>query len=165
MRTAMLPLIAECHSQIADICRRFGVSRLAVFGSAARGEHFDTARSEVDFLVAGGERRARRLFRAARRVCGGRGPTRRPRRRGQRAQSVRSRRHRAVGGDGLWTPRAYLWDARERADAIASFVRGRTFEDYRADVMLRSAVEHACHLQFIAMATNMKRAAVLIREA
>ena len=38
-------------------------------------------------------------------------------------------------------PRAYLWDARESADAIASFVRGRTFEDYRADVMLRSAVE------------------------
>ncbi len=48
----MLPLIAECHSQIADICRRFGVSRLAVFGSAARGEDFDTARSDVDFLVA-----------------------------------------------------------------------------------------------------------------
>ena len=37
-------------------------------------------------------------------------------------------------------PRAYLWDPRESADAIASFVRGRTFEDYRAD-MLRSAVE------------------------
>jgi uncharacterized protein with HEPN domain len=38
-------------------------------------------------------------------------------------------------------PRAYLWDARESADAIASFVRGRTYEDYRADMMLRSAVE------------------------
>ncbi len=38
-------------------------------------------------------------------------------------------------------PRAYLWDAREGADAIASFVRGRTFQDDRADVMLRSAVE------------------------
>jgi len=65
----------------------------------------------------------------------------------------------------VYGPRAYLWGARESADAIASFVRERTFEDYRADVMLRSAVEHACHLQFIAMATNMKRAAVLIREA
>jgi len=38
-------------------------------------------------------------------------------------------------------PRAYLWDAREGADAIESFVRRRTFEDYHADMMLRSAVE------------------------
>jgi len=38
-------------------------------------------------------------------------------------------------------PRAYLCDARESADAIASFVRGRTFKDYRTDMMLRSAVE------------------------
>ncbi|HZZ62140.1 MAG TPA: HepT-like ribonuclease domain-containing protein [Roseiarcus sp.] len=38
-------------------------------------------------------------------------------------------------------PCAYLWDARESADAIAEFVRGRTFDDYVADVMLRSAVE------------------------
>ena len=35
-------------------------------------------------------------------------------------------------------PRAYLWDAGESADAIASFVRGRTFDDYCADMMLRS---------------------------
>jgi uncharacterized protein len=48
----MLPLIAERRSEIADICRRFGVSRLAVFGSAARGEDFDPARSDVDFLIA-----------------------------------------------------------------------------------------------------------------
>jgi uncharacterized protein len=47
----MLPLIAERRSEIADICRRFAVSRLAVFGSAARGEDFDPARSDVDFLV------------------------------------------------------------------------------------------------------------------
>jgi uncharacterized protein len=47
----MLPLIAERRSQIADICRRFGVRRLAVFGSAAGGEDFDAARSDLDFLV------------------------------------------------------------------------------------------------------------------
>jgi len=40
-------------------------------------------------------------------------------------------------------PRGHLWDARESADAIASFVRGRTFEDDRADMMLRSAVERS----------------------
>ena len=48
----MLPLIAERRSEIADICRRFGVRRLAVFGSAARGDDFNSERSDVDFLVA-----------------------------------------------------------------------------------------------------------------
>ena len=48
----MLPLIAERRSKIADICRRFRVRRLAVFGSAARGKDFDPERSDVDFLVA-----------------------------------------------------------------------------------------------------------------
>lgn len=38
-------------------------------------------------------------------------------------------------------PRAYVWDAKESADAIAEFVSGRTLEDYLADRMLRSAVE------------------------
>jgi uncharacterized protein with HEPN domain len=38
-------------------------------------------------------------------------------------------------------PRAYLWDVREAADAITSFVQGRTFNDYVSDLMLRSAVE------------------------
>lgn len=38
-------------------------------------------------------------------------------------------------------PRAYLWDARDSADAIAEFVTGRTLNDYLADRMLRSAVE------------------------
>jgi uncharacterized protein len=48
----MLPLIAERRSQIANLCRRFGVRRLAVFGSAACGQDFDPQRSDVDFLVA-----------------------------------------------------------------------------------------------------------------
>jgi len=50
-RTTVLPLIAERRSEIAALCRRFGVRRLAVFGSAARGEDFDPARSDLDFLV------------------------------------------------------------------------------------------------------------------
>ena len=33
------------------MCRRFDVLRLDVFGSAARGEDFDLATSDVDFLV------------------------------------------------------------------------------------------------------------------
>jgi predicted nucleotidyltransferase len=34
-----------------DLCRRYGVRRLDVFGSAARGADFDVATSDVDFLV------------------------------------------------------------------------------------------------------------------
>jgi uncharacterized protein with HEPN domain len=38
-------------------------------------------------------------------------------------------------------PRKFLWDARAAADAIESFTRGRTLDDFRSDAMLRSAVE------------------------
>ena len=37
-------------AEIRQICRRFRVRRLEVFGSAARGD-FDPRRSDVDFLV------------------------------------------------------------------------------------------------------------------
>jgi hypothetical protein len=47
----MLHLIEIHRSEIADLCRRFRVSRLDVFGSAARGSDFDPARSDVDLLV------------------------------------------------------------------------------------------------------------------
>ena len=40
----------DTEDAIAAICRRFGVRRLSVFGSAVT-ETFDPARSDVDFLV------------------------------------------------------------------------------------------------------------------
>ena len=43
-------LIAQHRSGIAKICQRYRVSRLEVFGSAARDEDF-TATSDADFLV------------------------------------------------------------------------------------------------------------------
>ena len=43
--------IAEKQSDIAAICRRHGVRRLDVFGSGAREDEFDAARSDADFLV------------------------------------------------------------------------------------------------------------------
>lgn len=43
------PLL-EHHDQIVELCRRYGVERLEVFGSAADGR-FDPARSDFDFIV------------------------------------------------------------------------------------------------------------------
>ncbi|MDE0303420.1 MAG: nucleotidyltransferase domain-containing protein [Albidovulum sp.] len=43
--------IADRKDEIAGICRRYRVSRLEVFGSAARGTDFDPESSDVDFLV------------------------------------------------------------------------------------------------------------------
>jgi predicted nucleotidyltransferase len=47
----MHPLLELHRAEIADLCRRFHVVRLDVFGSAARGSDFDPERSDVDFLV------------------------------------------------------------------------------------------------------------------
>ncbi len=38
-------------AELPALCRRFGVARLEVFGSAARGGEFDPAASDADFLV------------------------------------------------------------------------------------------------------------------
>jgi len=43
--------IARHLAAIEELCRRHRVARLEIFGSAARGDDFDPARSDVDFLV------------------------------------------------------------------------------------------------------------------
>ena len=43
--------IADKKDELAELCRRYGVSRLKVFGSAARGVDFDPETSDADFLV------------------------------------------------------------------------------------------------------------------
>jgi uncharacterized protein len=50
MERPMIDAIALHREELRELCRRFGVRRLDVFGSAARGD-FDPARSDVDFLV------------------------------------------------------------------------------------------------------------------
>lgn len=45
----MSPILASHQSELADLCKRFRVRRLDVFGSTARGE--DREGSDVDFLV------------------------------------------------------------------------------------------------------------------
>jgi predicted nucleotidyltransferase len=47
----MLADIVEKRDALAALCRRYGVTRLEVFGSAARGPGFDPNRSDADFLV------------------------------------------------------------------------------------------------------------------
>jgi uncharacterized protein len=43
--------IDEKRDALAAVCRRYGVERLEVFGSAARRAGFDPNRSDADFLV------------------------------------------------------------------------------------------------------------------
>ena len=50
--------IADKRREIADLCRRHGVARLEVFGSAARAADFDPLTSDADFLVEFDPRRA-----------------------------------------------------------------------------------------------------------
>lgn len=50
----MISIIDEHRDQIAEVCRRFQVARLEVFGSVVDGG-FDPRHSDVDFLVTLGE--------------------------------------------------------------------------------------------------------------
>lgn len=43
------------RNAIGALCRKYGVRRLVVFGSAVT-DHFDQSRSDVDFLVEFGDR-------------------------------------------------------------------------------------------------------------
>jgi len=46
----MLPLVEQHLPEIAALCKKHGVKRLDLFGSAAHGD-FDPARSDIDFFV------------------------------------------------------------------------------------------------------------------
>jgi len=45
----MIALIEQHREQIAALCRQYGVRRLEVFGSAAKGD-FNPATSDIDFF-------------------------------------------------------------------------------------------------------------------
>jgi hypothetical protein len=47
----MHPTIDRHRPEIVSVCRRYGVTRLELFGSAARGDDFDPGLSDADFLV------------------------------------------------------------------------------------------------------------------
>ncbi len=50
----MNPIIAKHKSTLVELCGRFHVARLEVFGSVATGA-FDEERSDLDFLVEFGD--------------------------------------------------------------------------------------------------------------
>jgi predicted nucleotidyltransferase len=47
----MSSVLEKNKDKLADVCRRFRVRRLEVFGSAARDD-FDPAKSDIDFIVS-----------------------------------------------------------------------------------------------------------------
>jgi predicted nucleotidyltransferase len=57
----MHPLLASHSASIATLCRRYGVRRLDVFGSATRDD-FDEAASDVDLVVEFGPEPASRTL-------------------------------------------------------------------------------------------------------
>ncbi len=46
----MIPLVEKKQKNLIAVCRRFGVRKIELFGSAA-GEDFDAETSDLDFLV------------------------------------------------------------------------------------------------------------------
>jgi predicted nucleotidyltransferase len=47
----VIPAVEERKAQLRELCRRYGVAQLAVFGSAASGT-FDPETSDLDFLIS-----------------------------------------------------------------------------------------------------------------
>ena len=46
----MQPFLVAKQDEIAELCRRYHVKRLSVFGSSARAD-FDPSRSDIDLIV------------------------------------------------------------------------------------------------------------------
>lgn len=47
----MSPIVQDRLDDLVDLCRRFHVARLELFGSAAADDGFDPEKSDLDFLV------------------------------------------------------------------------------------------------------------------
>lgn len=48
---SMIASVKEKREQLAELCRRYGVRKLELFGSAAIADEFDPEHSDLDFLV------------------------------------------------------------------------------------------------------------------
>jgi predicted nucleotidyltransferase len=47
----MIKLLEDNREALVELCRRFHVKRLEVFGSASRGEDWEAGESDVDLLI------------------------------------------------------------------------------------------------------------------
>ena len=47
----MVSVIQQHHSELVRLCKKYGVQKLEVFGSAASREGFNPQTSDLDFLV------------------------------------------------------------------------------------------------------------------
>jgi|SRR5215210_1081232 len=47
----MISIVEDRRAEVADLCERYGVKRLDLFGSAA-GDGFDSEASDLDFVVS-----------------------------------------------------------------------------------------------------------------
>jgi len=132
---------------LAQLCRRFGVRQLDLFGSAATGR-FDPAVSDLDFLVefepeargnsyfgllAGLERLFQRKIDLLTEP-GLENPYLRRRIEAERQTLFPV----AMISNQAAT---FLWEARRAAERITRFKTGRSYDDYLDDDMLRAAVE------------------------
>jgi uncharacterized protein len=57
----MIPVVEHKRAEVAELCERYGVERLDVFGSAAN-DGFDPERSDLDFVVSFERREPPELF-------------------------------------------------------------------------------------------------------
>lgn len=58
----MIPAVEDKKAEVAELCEKYGVERLDLFGSAA-GEGFDAGGSDLDFVVSFERRDPQDLFR------------------------------------------------------------------------------------------------------
>ena len=132
---------------LAELCRRFGVRRLDLFGSAAAGR-FDPTRSDLDFLVefeptARGKsyfafREAlERLFQRKIDLLAEAALDNPYLRRRIEAERRRLFPIAMISNQAA----TLLWDAQRAAERISRFTNGRSYDDYLGDDMLRAAVE------------------------
>ena len=142
----MHPSIAEKCDDLAALCRSYGVTRLEVFGSAARGSDFDPAKSDADFLVAFAEEDGLSALdqvfgfaEALEDILGRPVDLVESRRSAIRIFALRStaRRNWSMERD----PRVYLWDVGQAADEIVEFTAALDAAGYQNDPLVRAAVE------------------------
>lgn len=48
----MIPLVEDRRAEVAGLCKKYGVERLDLFGSAGSDGGFDPDRSDLDFVVS-----------------------------------------------------------------------------------------------------------------